>query len=613
MVPAAGPTRAGDSMPSVTKMTPHMERRFEDERRRDLLVWIRRCTAFATIPLAVGLVLNLAVFQDRVGDRVLFFALETALILGAATLSRLPAAARWATPLAVAFIASVAAALMWSLTFSPGDVDVLVGTVVVTMLASALLFPWGGAAQLVVSTMMAVGYLSLPYWRTLEGARIANILVTLGDGVGLSLLGAMILERQRRATFVEREQAQALARQRELLLEVGRELNGTTALDDLLRRVVEWCREIVGCESAAFSIVEEKRGVLRTAAISSDRPDSPHELLDVEFRLEEAAATLDALRTDTVREVTYEGAPLDMKDGMRVYGVTCMLLVALRRGDRLLGFLNLNLKSPGARFDDDQKRLAEGLAHQAAVALINARMVEDLQAASRIKSEFVSTMSHELRTPLHVIMGYTEMLENDADAVDRTVALARIRGASRELLDLIDATLDLGRLESGRDAPEMGPLSLAEWWAELQADFAAVPRPAGVVLTWAPAPVATVVTDRRKLKIIAKNLLGNALKYTLAGEVAASLSVDGDEWTLTVRDTGVGIDAVQLPRIFDMFTQLDASDRRSFAGVGLGLYIVRRLADQLEARLDVTSAPGKGSTFRVRLPLRGAAAPARAA
>ena len=119
---------------------------------------------------------------------------------------------------------------------------------------------------------------------------------------------------------------------------------------------------------------------------------------------------------------------------------------------------------------------------------------------------------------------------------------------------------------------------------------------------WEPGDELSLLTDRRKLRMILKNLVGNALKFTPSGSVTVRYTAEPRRCTFEVEDTGVGIAPEHLPVIFDMFRQADGSDRRSFSGVGLGLYIVRRLVNQLGGELGVESAPGRGSTFSVSLP-----------
>jgi signal transduction histidine kinase len=234
------------------------------------------------------------------------------------------------------------------------------------------------------------------------------------------------------------------------------------------------------------------------------------------------------------------------------------------------------------------------------------RLVDELERANRSKLEFVSTMSHELRTPLHIIAGYGDML-GDPEFADRGRALEGIRRANAELLELVEATLDLNRLESGRDQPQVTAVELRGLWEELSTELAAVPRAAGVRLEWHPAAAVVLLTDRRKLKIILKNLIGNALKFTPRGRVEIDCRVESSECVLTVSDTGIGIAQEHLTSVFEPFRQVDGSDRRRYGGVGLGLHIVQRLCGQLGAQVAVTSEPGRGSTFTLRLPLTGPA------
>jgi len=159
----------------------------------------------------------------------------------------------------------------------------------------------------------------------------------------------------------------------------------------------------------------------------------------------------------------------------------------------------------------------------------------------------------------------------------------------------------LNRLESGQDPAHREPIGMQELWDELAGQYAALER-SDVVLRWEVVGSPMAFTDRRKLKIIVKNLVGNALKFTGKGEVCAAVRATGDHCIVVVRDTGIGIPGEHLAGVFDMFRQVDSSDRRAHGGVGLGLYIVKRLAEQLHATLDVRSTVGVGTTFTLSLP-----------
>jgi signal transduction histidine kinase len=211
-------------------------------------------------------------------------------------------------------------------------------------------------------------------------------------------------------------------------------------------------------------------------------------------------------------------------------------------------------------------------------------------------------------------MGYSEMLAEDiytpgTDAWRET--LDRIQRASLELMELITATLDMGRLEAGRDTVVLGPVSLDRLLGEIAREVEPL-VPQGVRFGWSnDLGEETVTTDGAKVKTVVKNLVGNALKFTTAGSVEVAACGDGELLTLRVHDTGIGIAAENLPLIFEMFRQVDGSITRRYGGVGLGLHIVKRLVTLLGGTIDVESAPGRGSTFTVRLPV-GRATPQRA-
>jgi signal transduction histidine kinase len=247
------------------------------------------------------------------------------------------------------------------------------------------------------------------------------------------------------------------------------------------------------------------------------------------------------------------------------------------------------------------------------MALANADLVARLEEASRLRSEFVSTMSHELRTPLNVMLGYTEMLRDESDEITRWTLLDRMEASGHDLLELIESTLDLGRIEAGRDAVRLETISLRTLILAVGASCSRFPRPVGVTLRWpGEPPDCALTTDPRKLTVIVRNLVGNALKFTDHGHVELHVTLDGDTLVLRIDDTGIGIRAEDQERVFDMFRQADGSDSRRFGGTGLGLYIVRRFVHQLGGTVAVESTPGVGSTFTVTLPRTPAAARAAA-
>lgn len=245
---------------------------------------------------------------------------------------------------------------------------------------------------------------------------------------------------------------------------------------------------------------------------------------------------------------------------------------------------------------------------QRAVAEARDRALE----ASRLKSEFVSTISHELRTPLNIILGYAELAVTGPPLdPDRRQALECIHRSGLDLLGLVDATLDVARLESGRMEVTMGTLEVAPLFDRLDAELRPLAAP-GVRLMWDVEPDAELETDGGKLHTILKNLAGNALKFTAAGEVRVvhRRSADGTT-TFEVRDTGIGIPPDQLPVIFEMFRQVDGSSTRRYEGVGLGLYIVQSLLRVIGGEVAVESAVGSGTVFTVRLPQAAAGAAAQ--
>jgi signal transduction histidine kinase len=402
------------------------------------------------------------------------------------------------------------------------------------------------------------------------------------------------------------EQQQEDAEVSRILLEISQALN--TCLDEeaLWSLLARGASEVIGLPWSVAGRYNERDGKFSIAGRHGVPNGREQRFTTEAFRaeqfpaLQEVVSSRDLVVSDTAATPAF---PLPEGDA-----VGSWLAIPLYRGSWIAGFLAAGTSGPRKRFSRRQLRLAQELGHHASIALQNARLVADLEAADQLKSEFVSTMSHELRTPLNVIIGYTEMLregafgpvnENQREMIDRLDA----RG--RELLELIEATLHVGRLEAGRDTVEILPVEMGDLLRALQACTSGLPRPPSVAFEWEvplDARDRVVMTDRAKLALVVRNLVSNAFKFTTDGKVVVRMGMRGDTLVVEVRDTGIGIGAEHLPIIFDMFRQVDGSMTRRHGGVGLGLYIVKQFVTRLGGAIDVKSTPGQGSTFRVVIP-----------
>lgn len=286
-------------------------------------------------------------------------------------------------------------------------------------------------------------------------------------------------------------------------------------------------------------------------------------------------------------------------------------IVPLRRGDSVAGALIVGLPEGALPLHRSQERIANGLALLASLALESARTFEELEQASKLKSEFLATMSHELRTPLNVIIGYASLLREQVIGEinpEQLHALDRLHANAFQLLDMINATLDLTRLETGRLPVEVRSVALSEVVASAVREVRQQMRRQEIDLWCLVPPAGTQVeTDPVKLRIVVKNLVSNALKFTESGWVRVSTAVNGKVIRIQVADTGIGIPREEQLAIFEPFRQA-SSNSGQFPGVGLGLYIVRRLVEALGGAVMVDSEPGRGSTFVVELPRSAAAA-----
>jgi signal transduction histidine kinase/DNA-binding response OmpR family regulator/CHASE3 domain sensor protein len=262
----------------------------------------------------------------------------------------------------------------------------------------------------------------------------------------------------------------------------------------------------------------------------------------------------------------------------------------------------------------DQKNAALRQAQEA----LQAR-AEELQRASRYKSEFLANMSHELRTPLNSSLILARLLaENKAGnlSAEQVRFAESIHASGNDLLALINDILDLSKVEAGQLELAPEAVTAGELVASLQRTFLPLAQEKGLALDVLPYDLgpAPLYTDRQRLEQILKNLLSNAIKFTAQGGVSLALTaLPGERIRFAVSDSGIGIEPSQLDMIFDAFRQADGGTSRRYGGTGLGLSISRELATLLGGAIEVSSTPGKGSTFTLTVPRRlDAAAPAPA-
>lgn len=309
---------------------------------------------------------------------------------------------------------------------------------------------------------------------------------------------------------------------------------------------------------------------------------------------------------------------------VRRHGLVSYLVIPLFAKEEPVGTLGIFTKEEH-EFAQEELEFLTTLAGQAAVAIHNSQLYQELVKSNRVKEEFLSVMSHELRTPLNVVMGYAAMVRDGLLGEinpKQEEALSKILGRANDQLAVINNILHATVLETQKITVEMQPVVLGDFINQLKASYEArLDKP--LELKWdCSSPSVVLHTDGPKLKQILQNLIDNAIKFAEKGSVRVSTRVlepsaishqptqnskpetqNSQPWVeFTVADTGIGIPRDHLPFVFERFQQVDSSETRTYGGVGLGLYIARKFTEMLGGKVEAESEEGKGSTFTVKIP-----------
>jgi signal transduction histidine kinase len=412
-----------------------------------------------------------------------------------------------------------------------------------------------------------------------------------------------------------RELSEALDQLR-ALIGVSHAINSTLDLQAVLAAILANACRLANAGGGAiytFDQVSEEFSLAATHGMSADLIETvraAHPRLHDNSPVGRSTFSRSVIQVaDLAAEPTYP-----LREALLKADVRALLAVPLLREERIIGALMVRRRQPGT-FDQAIIELMQSFASQSALAIQNARLFQEideksrqLEVASQHKSQFLANMSHELRTPLNAVLGYTELMQDglygELPPKVKEV-LERVQTNSKHLLGLINDVLDLSKIEAGQlvlsneDYSMKNVVDTVVSATESLAEAKKLPLKVDIS---DDMPVGH--GDERRIAQVLLNLVGNAIKFTDAGEVRIAAKAINGRFSVAVSDTGPGIPASETGRVFHEFHQVDSSNTKTKAGTGLGLAIAKRIVELHSGRIWVESELGKGSTFYFELPVR---------
>jgi signal transduction histidine kinase len=397
--------------------------------------------------------------------------------------------------------------------------------------------------------------------------------------------------------------------------EVSQAVNSTLDLETVLSNIVAKAVQLSGTEAGAIYGYDELAREFRLRATYGMDQSLIDALKRRHIGLDEPhIASAFAQREPSQVADLREEAASELNDIIVSAGYRARMLAPLLRGEDIVGMLVVRRRTPG-EFAKNTVDLIKTFAAQSALAIQNARLFHEIEKkscelaeASQHKSQFLANMSHELRTPLNAILGYTELMADGAygEPSEKMMGvLKRLEANGKHLLGLINDVLDLSKIEAGQLVLELSDYCVRDIAQTVRSTLEplAADKKLGFKLELSPE-LPPGYGDGRRLTQVLINLVGNAIKFTDAGEVAIKAEANNGSFCVSVRDTGPGISAADQAKLFQEFQQADNAITRKKGGTGLGLAISKRIIEIHGGKIWVESEVGQGSTFGFTLPVR---------